>query len=179
MAPSLLQVLSSLLAVCITTSAPCLVTSEGAVLLTSRQQFHVCATGMKREYLLVVEGEPGIGYSAFMPDFPGIYPIGSTVHEIKLLTKEAVKDELEFLKEEKKSAPKPKKRNSLALKSLWTALTHLRRCSWYQLFWTCPISNTGQVHGSTADDDKHAGTLPRLVRPLEAAAQICMQQIRL
>ncbi len=40
------------------------------------------------------------------------------MRQIKLLTKEAVKDELDCLKEENKSPPKPKKRSSLALDEL-------------------------------------------------------------
>ena len=67
---------------------------------------------------MVVEGQPGGGYGAFMPDFPGRFAFGGTVRQIKLLIKEAVKDELECLKEENKSAPKPKKRNCLALRKL-------------------------------------------------------------
>lgn len=73
---------------------------------------------MKLEYLLVIEGEAGSGYSAYLPDFPGIYCAGGTVRQIKLLTKEAVKDELDCLEEENKSPPKPKKRSSLALDEL-------------------------------------------------------------
>ena len=73
---------------------------------------------MKREYLLVVEGQLGSGYSAFMPDFPGIYLAGDTLRQIKWLTKQAVKDELDLHKEEKKSPPKPKKRNRAELEEL-------------------------------------------------------------
>ena len=62
---------------------------------------------MKLTYLLVIEGHLGAGYSAFLPDFPGIYLSAGTVRQLKLLIKGAVRDELDCLKEEGKPVPKP------------------------------------------------------------------------
>ena len=50
--------------------------------------------GMKMKYLLILEGETGKGFSAWLPDLPGVYAAGDSRRQVKALAKEAAADEL-------------------------------------------------------------------------------------
>jgi len=73
---------------------------------------------MKPIYLLVVEGEAGKGFGAYFPDLPGIYPLGSTVKEIKTLARQGAAYLLEDLAEEGRPLPKPMKRTDRQIDAL-------------------------------------------------------------
>ena len=51
-----------------------------------------------KELLIIIE-KTGTGFSAYVPDLPGVVATGSTKAEVKTLLKEAVEFHLEGLKE--------------------------------------------------------------------------------
>ena len=63
---------------------------------------------MKCKYLLILEGETGKGFSAWLPDLPGVYAAGDSQRQVKVLTKEAADDEVA----ERDTMPTPPHRTS-------------------------------------------------------------------
>jgi len=63
---------------------------------------------MKSNYLLIVEGDTGKGFSAWFPDLPGVYAAGDSKRQVEVLAKEAAEDELD----ECSTLPPPQLRSS-------------------------------------------------------------------
>ena len=66
------------------------------------------AEGMKSKYLLILEGETGKGFSAWLPDLPGIYAAGDSQRQVEVLAKVAADDEVA----ERDTLPAPPLRTS-------------------------------------------------------------------
>ncbi len=64
--------------------------------------------GMKCKYLLILEGETGKGFSAWLPDLPGVYAAGDSQRQVKVLAKEAADDKVA----ERDTLPTPPHRTS-------------------------------------------------------------------
>ena len=63
---------------------------------------------MKSKYLLILEGETGKGFSAWLPDLPGVYAAGDSQRQVEVLAKEAADDEVA----ERDTLPAPPLRTS-------------------------------------------------------------------
>lgn len=62
----------------------------------------------KRRYAIVIEGgEPGSGFSAYVPDLPGCVTVGETVAEVRRNMGEAISLHLHGLREDGEPIPPP------------------------------------------------------------------------
>jgi predicted RNase H-like HicB family nuclease len=62
----------------------------------------------KRRYAIVIEGgEPGSGFSAYVPDLPGCVTVGDTVAEVRRNMAEAISLHLHGLHEAREPLPPP------------------------------------------------------------------------
>ena len=59
------------------------------------------------EYLIVVEGGDGTGFSAYAPDLPGCVAAAKTVEECERLMREAIVFHLEGIREDGDPVPTP------------------------------------------------------------------------
>ena len=50
--------------------------------------------GIECNYLLILEGERGKGFSAWLPDLPGVYAAGDSHRQVEVLAQEAAEDEV-------------------------------------------------------------------------------------
>lgn len=58
-------------------------------------------------YVVVLEGDEEIGYSAYSPDLPGVVAAGSTREETESLMREAMAEHIAILRQTGQLVPEP------------------------------------------------------------------------
>jgi predicted RNase H-like HicB family nuclease len=68
-----------------------------------------------RGYVVVLEGDDIVGYSAYSPDLPGVVAAGSTRQETESLMVEAMAEHLSLLRETGQQVPEPADADSVMI----------------------------------------------------------------